>query len=50
MRVINPKDNGDTEMATPSNVLYCGTLKSLKKDQASAAIPKPGGNLKVSSL
>lgn len=31
MRIVNPDENGDTEMNAPSNVLYCGALKSLQK-------------------
>ncbi|QCD95427.1 L-ascorbate oxidase [Vigna unguiculata] len=31
LRIINPEENGDTEMAAPDNVLYCGALKSLQK-------------------
>ncbi|GLT40288.1 hypothetical protein SLA2020_144340 [Shorea laevis] len=47
MRIINPEENGDTEFAAPSNVLYCGALKSLQKDQPSAAISNLGGGFKV---
>lgn len=31
LRIINPEENGKTEMAAPSNVLYCGALRSLQK-------------------
>ncbi|TYK00284.1 monocopper oxidase-like protein SKS1 [Cucumis melo var. makuwa] len=30
MKIINPEENGETEMAPPSNVLYCGALRSLQ--------------------
>lgn len=33
LRIINPEENGKTEMAAPSNVLYCGALRSLQKEQ-----------------
>jgi iron transport multicopper oxidase len=28
MRIINPEENGETEMPPPNNVLYCGALAS----------------------
>ena len=31
IRIINPEENGKTEMGQPKNVLYCGALKSLQK-------------------
>lgn len=31
MKVVNPEENGKTEMDQPGNVLYCGALKSLQK-------------------
>ncbi|KAL5190740.1 Monocopper oxidase-like protein SKS1 [Glycine soja] len=31
LKIVNPEENGDTEMAAPDNVLYCGPLKSLQK-------------------
>ena len=31
MRVINPEENGGTELAPPDNVIYCGALQSLQK-------------------
>ncbi|KAL9321618.1 hypothetical protein ACSQ67_009671 [Phaseolus vulgaris] len=34
LRIINPEENGDTEMAAPDNVLYCGALKSLQKSNS----------------
>ncbi|XP_022985476.1 monocopper oxidase-like protein SKS1 [Cucurbita maxima] len=33
LRIVNPEENGKTEMAAPSNVLYCGALQSLQKEQ-----------------
>ncbi|KGN57269.1 monocopper oxidase-like protein SKS1 [Cucumis sativus] len=33
LRIINPEENGKTEMEAPSNVLYCGALQSLQKEQ-----------------
>ncbi|XP_044504602.1 monocopper oxidase-like protein SKS1 [Mangifera indica] len=37
MRIINPEENGDTEMSPPDNVLYCGALQSLQKPQNHSA-------------
>ncbi|KAE8694498.1 Monocopper oxidase-like protein SKS2 [Hibiscus syriacus] len=37
MRIINPEENGKTEMAPPDNVQYCGALQSLQKESASSA-------------
>ncbi|KAJ6358364.1 hypothetical protein OIU76_000128 [Salix suchowensis] len=34
MRIINPEENGETEMAPPSNVLYCGALASKQQDRS----------------
>lgn len=31
MRIINPEENGSTEMDQPGNALYCGALKSMQK-------------------
>ncbi|WZZ39452.1 hypothetical protein YC2023_035711 [Brassica napus] len=31
IRIINPEENGKTEMGQPKNVLYCGALRSLQK-------------------
>ncbi|KAI9070449.1 hypothetical protein K1719_047588, partial [Acacia pycnantha] len=31
LRIVNPEENGDTEMPAPDNVLYCGPLKHLQK-------------------
>ncbi|KAI4332655.1 hypothetical protein L6164_017546 [Bauhinia variegata] len=33
LRVVNPEENGETEMAAPDNVLYCGALKGLQREQ-----------------
>ncbi|XP_028753466.1 monocopper oxidase-like protein SKS1 [Neltuma alba] len=33
LRIVNPEENGKTEMSAPDNVLYCGPLKSLQKEQ-----------------
>ncbi|XP_011029949.1 PREDICTED: monocopper oxidase-like protein SKS1 [Populus euphratica] len=32
MRIINPEENGETEMPPPKNVLYCGALASKQQD------------------
>ena len=31
LRIVNPEENGETEMAAPDNVLYCGSLKQFQK-------------------
>lgn len=31
MKIVNPEENGDTEMGPPDNVLYCGALQSKQK-------------------
>ncbi|KAH9678343.1 Monocopper oxidase-like protein SKS1 [Citrus sinensis] len=33
MKIVNPEENGDTEMGPPDNVLYCGALQSKQKAQ-----------------
>ncbi|XP_057453796.1 monocopper oxidase-like protein SKS1 [Lotus japonicus] len=33
LRIVNPEENGATEMAQPQNVLYCGPLGYLQKKQ-----------------
>ncbi|KAK4777270.1 hypothetical protein SAY87_017457 [Trapa incisa] len=40
MRIVNPEENGETEMAAPANVLYCGALANKQKpqEQSSSAI------------
>ncbi|XP_010532249.1 PREDICTED: monocopper oxidase-like protein SKS1 [Tarenaya hassleriana] len=49
MRIINPEENGKTEMDPPDNVLYCGALKSMQKEQRhSAATSILNGHLKLS--
>ncbi|CAN6807095.1 unnamed protein product [Brassica oleracea] len=46
IRIINPEENGKTEMGQPKNVLYCGALKSLQKQQVhSSASSMLIGNL-----
>ncbi|KAK6250450.1 Multicopper oxidase [Theobroma cacao] len=48
MRITNPEENGDTEMAPPANVLYCGALQSLQKEsQSSSAKTLLSGNSKL---
>lgn len=37
MRIVNPQENGETEMAAPGNVLYCGALQNLSKDSNNSA-------------
>ncbi|KAF3949460.1 hypothetical protein CMV_024667 [Castanea mollissima] len=37
MKIINPQENGATEMGLPDNVLYCGALQYLAKDQNNSA-------------
>ncbi|CAG7887603.1 unnamed protein product [Brassica rapa] len=37
MRIINPEENGQTEMDPPGNVLYCGALRNMQKDQHHSA-------------
>lgn len=31
MRIINPEENGKTDMGQPQNALYCGALRSMQK-------------------
>ncbi|CAH8383628.1 unnamed protein product [Eruca vesicaria subsp. sativa] len=46
IRIINPEENGKTEMGQPKNVLYCGALKSLQKQQFHrSASSRLSGNL-----
>ncbi|XP_010536535.1 PREDICTED: monocopper oxidase-like protein SKS1 [Tarenaya hassleriana] len=48
MRITNPEENGKTEMDPPDNVLYCGALKSMQKEQHhSAATSILKGHLKL---
>ncbi|CAL0302566.1 unnamed protein product [Lupinus luteus] len=37
LKVINPEENGETEMKAPQNVLYCGPLQYKQKDQSRSA-------------
>lgn len=37
MRIINPEENGQTEMDPPDNVLYCGALGNMQKKQHHSA-------------
>ncbi|XP_021909642.1 monocopper oxidase-like protein SKS1 [Carica papaya] len=46
MRIINPEENGETEMGPPANVIYCGALASLEKASHSSAMSILGGNSK----
>ncbi|GAV73650.1 Cu-oxidase domain-containing protein/Cu-oxidase_2 domain-containing protein/Cu-oxidase_3 domain-containing protein [Cephalotus follicularis] len=47
MKIVNPEENGETEMAMPSNVLYCGALGYKQKAQShSSATSILNGNLK----
>ncbi|EOY22907.1 SKU5 similar 2 isoform 1 [Theobroma cacao] len=51
MRITNPEENGDTEMAPPANVLYCGALQSLQKEsQSSSAKTLLSGNSKLFTI
>ncbi|TYI17785.1 hypothetical protein ES332_A07G048800v1 [Gossypium tomentosum] len=48
MRIINPEENGKTEMVPPDNVIYCGALQSLQKEsQSSSAMALHCGNFKL---
>ncbi|KAH1089027.1 hypothetical protein J1N35_016284 [Gossypium stocksii] len=33
MRIINPEENGDTEMAPPENIIYCGPFRACRRNQ-----------------
>ncbi|KAK8990699.1 hypothetical protein GQ457_11G030330 [Hibiscus cannabinus] len=45
MRIVNPEENGKTELAPPDNVLYCGALRSLQKESlVSSAMALHFGN------
>ncbi|XP_007038406.2 PREDICTED: monocopper oxidase-like protein SKS1 [Theobroma cacao] len=51
IRITNPEENGDTEMAPPANVLYCGALQSLQKEsQSSSAKTLLSGNSKLLTI
>jgi len=30
LKIVNPEEDGDTEINQPANVLFCGSLKSLQ--------------------
>ncbi|KAG2711088.1 hypothetical protein I3760_04G060600 [Carya illinoinensis] len=48
MKIVNPEENGETEMAAPENVLYCGALQQLSKDLTNSAVSLPRGSSKLS--
>ncbi|KAH0979195.1 hypothetical protein GBA52_006372 [Prunus armeniaca] len=51
LRIVNPEENGETEFGAPDNVLYCGALAYLQKEQKhSSATSISGGNIKLFSL
>ncbi|RDY02404.1 Monocopper oxidase-like protein SKS1, partial [Mucuna pruriens] len=45
LRIVNPEENGDTELAAPDNVLYCGPLKSLQKSHTNSSASTLGHSL-----
>ncbi|XP_050287642.1 monocopper oxidase-like protein SKS1 [Quercus robur] len=47
MKIINPQENGATEMGLPDNVLYCGALQNLANDQNNSAGSVLRGNSKL---
>nr|POE57585.1 monocopper oxidase-like protein sks1 [Quercus suber] len=47
MKIINPQENGATEMDKPENVLYCGALQYLAKDENNSAGSVLRGNSKL---
>ncbi|KAG7986607.1 hypothetical protein I3843_03G089900 [Carya illinoinensis] len=47
MRIVNPEENGETEMAPPGNVLYCGALQHLAKNQTNSAVSIVRGSSKL---
>ncbi|KAF5480267.1 hypothetical protein F2P56_001030 [Juglans regia] len=47
MRIVNPEENGETEMAAPGNVLYCGALQHLAKNQTNSAVSILTGSSKL---
>ncbi|CAH8279269.1 unnamed protein product [Arabidopsis lyrata] len=49
MRIVNPEENGSTEMDPPQNVLYCGALQAMQKEQhhSSAGTSILNGQLKL---
>ncbi|CAN0891561.1 Monocopper oxidase-like protein SKS2 [Linum grandiflorum] len=48
LRIVNPEENGETELAPPDNVVFCGQLQSLEKASASAAGSTSSSNVLVS--
>ncbi|KAL5569947.1 hypothetical protein UlMin_026522 [Ulmus minor] len=48
LRIINPEENGETEFAQPDNVLFCGALANMQKEQKhSSAMSISGENSKL---
>lgn len=47
MKIINPQENGATEMDKPENVLYCGALQYLAKNENNSAGSVLRGNSKL---
>ncbi|KAJ8772128.1 hypothetical protein K2173_027305 [Erythroxylum novogranatense] len=48
MYIVNPEENGNTEMGPPDNVRYCGALASMQKDKSTnAAVSDLGGQTKL---
>ncbi|XP_062153716.1 monocopper oxidase-like protein SKS1 [Alnus glutinosa] len=47
MRIVNPEENGETEMVAPGNVLYCGALQNLSKEANNSAASVLRGNSKL---
>ncbi|KAL6123364.1 hypothetical protein ACLB2K_075886 [Fragaria x ananassa] len=37
LRIVNPEENGETEFTAPDNVLYCGALANLQKQQKTSS-------------
>ncbi|KAI9101470.1 hypothetical protein K1719_023952 [Acacia pycnantha] len=50
LRIVNPEENGDTEMPAPDNVLYCGPLKHLQKTSSNSSMVSFGGHLNFVAL
>ncbi|TKY49857.1 Monocopper oxidase protein SKS1 [Spatholobus suberectus] len=44
LRIVNPEENGETEMGAPDNVLFCGPLKSLQKWNPGSSAASPLGH------
>ncbi|CAN1180494.1 Monocopper oxidase-like protein SKS2 [Linum perenne] len=47
MRIINPEENGKTEMAPPDNVIFCGQLQSLEKAVSAGSTLRRSSNMLV---